>query len=85
MASGAKGPADALRDFARAHPSMRESGFLRRILPPLEIDPDELDRSVPSCDLGILMFTHGYSREEAGKMIEAGWTSKPKEASDGAR
>ena len=35
---------DAINDFTRT--KMREDGFLRRILPPLQISNDELDRQV---------------------------------------
>ena len=35
---------DAVNDFTRA--KMREDGFYRRILPPLQISNDELDRQV---------------------------------------
>ena len=35
---------DAINDFTRT--KMREDGFLRRIMPPLQISNDELDRQV---------------------------------------
>jgi hypothetical protein len=35
---------DAVTDFTRAR--MREEGFFRRIMPPIPITDDELDRSV---------------------------------------
>lgn len=44
--AGAESPelTDAVNEFTRAR--MREDGFLRRVLPPLEMNNDELDRSV---------------------------------------
>lgn len=40
----AQAAVDAVNDFTRAR--MREDGFMRRILPPLQISNDELDRQV---------------------------------------
>ena len=38
--------ADRVNDFTRTR--MREAGFFRRIMPPVQISNDELDRSVPT-------------------------------------
>jgi hypothetical protein len=43
---GERDAIDAINDFTRI--KMREDGFFRRILPPLQISNDELDRSVPT-------------------------------------
>ena len=40
-------PVDAVNNFTRQQ--VRENGFMRRVMPPLKISDDELDRSVPTC------------------------------------